>query len=801
MNGVLLDVRLALRRLTRRPGTAVVFVAMLALGLTAAATATGVVQALLLRPLPFTTLDRLVLVREDLPVTGVEQRAPVTPADVVALRSRGEAFEQIAAFRFRPRMLGSGAGAEQIHVAEASASFWPALDVRAAAGRTFGPDEEMPGRDGVAVLNETFWRERLGGASILGRSMLIDGRAFIVIGVVAARYPLAVDVWVPLALSPVEWEDRTARRLQVVALLKRRVTTQAAEADARRVAAAIAGEYPDTHRGRSLRLLALRAEQYEFTLGLFSVVQIVALGVLIVAAANAVTIMTVKVLDGRPEAATRAALGASVFRVVRPYVLEAATLSATAGVLAILMAQWTVPLVRRGVPPGIAKWIAGWDTVRLDVPLALATWCAATAIGIVVGIWSGARGARGNLAAMIAWEGRVGTGAPGRGRELVLALQAGVSVVLLSVAVLFSAGLSDIRATFREYDPDHVLLARVTAPAHRYPEATDVVAFFERAAAAAAALPGVRVAGLVQNAPASNVPNPVRGIWPAEEPPAKGTPSTIADVQIADARGLSALGLRVTSGREFRSGDAAAAPRVALVSRQLASRLWGARDPLGRLVALDDGSRWQVIGLVEDILLNWYDGGPRPTLYLPHAQTSARGMTLVLRAGGSPESLVGPLGVAVRRIERDPPPLRTFTLRSEVDDALAPLLTLAWLLAALSLVAFALATAGIYGVAASAVVLRTREMGIRVVLGARPRALARLVLRVVARPVALGCAVGIPAAAALVRWLSAHTFGLLELDPAVPIAVGALLLAAAALGAWTPSRRAARVDPIVTLRG
>lgn len=800
MNGLALDSRLTLRRLAARPGSAIVFIVTLALGLTAASTATGVVRALLLRPLPFTTLDRLVLVRDDVPVTGVEQRAPVTPVDVAALRTLGKAFEQVAAFRFRTRTLGSGSEAEQLHVAEVSASFWTALDAKAAAGRTFGPSEETPGRDDVVVLNESFWRERLGGVPIAGLSVRIDDRRFNVIGVVSARYPLGVNVWVPLALSPTQWDDRHARNVQVVALLEPGVTLAGAEADARRVAAFVAETYPETHRGRSLRLLPLRAEQYEFTLGLFSVVQIVALGVLLVAAANALAIMTINVLENRGEAAVRAALGASLLRIVRPSVIESAMLSACAGLLAVLLTGWTVPLVRRGVPPGIAKWIAGWEAVRPDATLALTTWGAAAAIGIGIGIWSGIRGARPSLGGVSALAGRTIGGPPGRAREAALALQAGTSVVLLSAAALFGGGMAEVHGAFGSYDPDRVLLARVSAPPHRYPADADVVSFFQRAAAAAAELPGVRLAGLIQNAPASNVPNPVRGVWSAEAPPAAGTPVPTADVQGTDPGGLAALGVRVMSGRPVLDSDTSRAPRVALVSRQLANRLWGTQDPLGRQIAVDDGSRWRVVGVVEDIELNWYDGGPRPTLYLPHAQAAGRGMTLVLLSNGSPEALAGPLKAALRSIERDPPPIRSYTLREEVDDSLAPLLTLAWLLAALAAVALALATAGIYGLARSVVAARRREMGIRVALGARPGTLARLVLGVVARPVGLGCALGVPAAMALAKWLGAHTFGLLALEPAVPIAIGALLLSAAALGAWSPSRRAARIDPVVALR-
>ena len=800
MNGFMLDTRIALRRLIRHRQTTLVFMATLAVGLTAAATATGVVRALLLRPLPFTTLDRLVLVRDDVPVTGVEQRLPVTPADVAALRTRGAAFEQIAAFRFRARTLGTGADAEPIHVAETSASFWPVLDLRATVGRTFGTDEEAPGRDSIAVLSETFWRQRFGGAPMTGRAILIDGRPFVVAGIVPGRYPPAVDVWVPLALSSSEWEDRRTRSLQVIGLLRKGVTASSAEADARRVAGALAVEDPDTHRGRSFRLLPLRAEQYEFTLSLFSVVEIVALCVLLVAAANAVTMFTVNVLDGRSEAAVRAALGASALRIARPYVLEAAALAAAAGLLAIVMARWATALVRQGVPPGIAKWIAGWDEMQLDTPLALTTWGVAALLGAAIGAWSGIRGARGDLAATIASEQRV-VSSPARRRGLVLGLQAVASIVLLSGALLFTVGLGDIRATYRAYDPDRVFLARATAGAHRYPTPADVVAFFERAAAAGAALPGVRVAGLVQNAPASNVSSPERGIWPAEEPPAKGTIAPTTDIQIADPRGLAALDVSIESGRSFRDGDTALAPRVALVSRQLARRLWDDRDPLGRRVTVDDGSQWQIVGVVEDIRLNWYDGGPRPTLYLPHAQTAARAMTLVLRADGSAAALAGPFGTALRRVERDPPPLRTYTLSQEVNDALAPLVTLAWLLGALAIVALALATAGIYGSAATAAASRTREMGIRLVLGARPDTLARLVISTVVRPVGIASAIGVPATIALAWWLSRLTFGLLTPDPVVPIGVAALLLSAAVLGAWIPSRRAARVDPIVALRG
>jgi predicted permease len=800
MNGLVLDLRLALRRLRRRSGGAAIFVVTLALGLTSAATATGIVRALLWRPLPFSTLDRLMLVRDDVPVTGVEQRDPVTPADVDALRKRGSAFEQVAAFRFRTRTLGTGIDAEQVHVAETSASFWQALDVQAALGRTFDREEEIPGRDAVVVLNEMFWRERMGGVPALGRSLVIDGRQFSVIGVVTARYPLAVDAWVPLALSPAESQDHRTRSLQVVALLTPGLTTAAAEADARRVAASLAVEHPDTHRGRSFRLLPLRAEQYEFTLTLFSIVQIVAMGVLLVAVANAVTIMSVKVLDGRPDAAVRAALGADLFRVVRPFVLEAAILSSSAGALALLLALWVLPLVRRGIPAGIAKWVAGWDAIQVDVPLAVVTWGAATSIGLIVGVWSGVRGVRGRLATTIALGGRGTVGTPGRGREIVLGLQAAVSVVLLTAAVLFGTGLSDVRGDYRGYDPDHVLLARTTAPSHRFATDAEVVAFFERSAANAGTLPGVRLAGLMRNAPASNVSSPTSGVWPVEDPPAKGTRPPTADVQVVDPNGLAAIGVPVVRGRSFAAGDNADSAPVALVSRQLAGRLWSDRDPLGRRLAFDDGAERRIIGVVEDVQLNWYDGGPRATVYLPLAQTAARGMTFVLRTTGSPAALSAPLAAAVQRAASDPPPLRIYTLRDEVDDSLAPLVTLAWLLVALAGIALALSTAGIYGIAASSVALRVREMGIRIMLGAAPRSIVGLVLRVVVRPVAAGCLVGVPAAAALAIWLESHTFGLLALAPAVPVGIAALLLAAAAGGAWIPSRRAAGIDPIVALR-
>ena len=387
--------------------------------------------------------------------------------------------------------------------------------------------------------------------------------------------------------------------------------------------------------------------------------QVVALGVLLIAAANAVGIITVKVLDGRTEAAVRASLGAGVLRVGRPYAIEAGILSAAAGLLAIVMAVWTLPLVRRGVPPGIAKWIAGWDAVGLDVPLALGTWSTATLLGVAVGFWSGIRGARGTAIVLAASDARAAGTAPGRGRHIVVALQAGLSVVLLSAAVLFGSGLENTRRTYTAFEPDGVLLARATAPPHRYPDDVDVVAFFQRSVAAARELPGVRVAGLVRNPPASNVSSPVRAIWPTEAPPEKGTPAPTADVQVVDPRGLAALGIRISSGRAFRDGDTGTSARVALVSRQLAARLWSGHDPLGRSASLDDGSRWQIVGIVDDIRVNWYDGGPRPTIYLPHAQTATRGMTLVLRAEGSPATLAAPLRAALQAIELNPPPIRT----------------------------------------------------------------------------------------------------------------------------------------------
>ncbi|HET9269543.1 MAG TPA: ABC transporter permease, partial [Vicinamibacterales bacterium] len=773
----------------------------LAAGMAAATSGSALVKTLLVRPYPFPHLDRLVLVRDDAPREGVKQTGPLAPADVVSLERTTSAFEMMAAYRLRPATFGGFAEPEEIRLAETTADFWRLIDARALHGRLFVEADEAAGRNQVVVLSEQFWRARMGGADVIGREVRLLGRPFIIVGILPAafRYPLGSEAWIPLTLTPAEWTERAGQTLLTAARLKQDVTVGAADADARRVMATLAAQFPDTNQGRSVRLVPLRTEQYEFTLVLFSAAEALAIGVLIVAALNAFLVLTARAMDDLPDAALRGALGGSPWQIVRPQVLETVFVAVLASGVGLVLSQAGLAALRRGVPPGITKWLAGWDAIGLDFTLGAGVLGGGLAIGLLLGGVSAGRLSRRCGSLVLAGTRGVGASRP-RGRAVFLWLQCAVSIVLLIAAAFFATALARVNRTFDAFGPDRALTARVSLTAIRYPDDADVVQYFDRLAGAARTLPGVRHAGIVRNLPASNVPSPRKPVWPEEAPPSRVADQMRADVQVVGPGALEALQVPLAGGRFFEERDAAGAMPSVIVSRLLADQLWPGRDPLGRRLVSDDGVSRTVVGVVGDVRMNWFDQTARPTLYLPHAQWPARTMMIVARTPGSADALAAPLRAQAGDIDSDQPLGEVESLAVSVADSLSPLRTLGWLLVALAIVSLGLATIGVYGVTAVSVAERERELGIRMALGATPAGLARIVVGRAVRVAVSGGAAGAVTALVAAGPIGSRAFGFFATEPLVPLGASLALWVAAAAAAWAPARRAARTDPAVTLR-
>jgi putative ABC transport system permease protein len=731
----------------------------------------------------------------------------VAPADFLDLRRETRVLERMAAFRLTKMTLAGNDEAVRIVVTEATADFFTTLGVTTAQGRAFASDEDQPGRDRVAVISDRFWRERLGANPAVRDSLLqLNGRSYSVIGILppGVVYPPAVDVWVPLALTPQQQQERTAQTVRVVARMRSDSSPPQVQEDLTKVAQRLEARYPETNRGRGFNQLPLRQEQYELTAPLFLLVQGAAVFVLLIACVNVGGLFFARGVARRKEIAVRQALGAGGGRLTALLMTEALVLAFVAGALGVVLAFWGVDLIRSGIPSDVSKWVAGWDSIHVD-PTVLGFAAAITLLaGLGFGLAAGRQASRTPAIAAL----REGWDAPGRqGQRLLRALivaEVGLSLVLLAGAGLLLQGFRQTLEGYRAMDLASVLSLQLALPESRYSSDAEVARFYDRLLEQIRILPGVKAAGAIRNRPVRNVANPRQALTLEGRPALSVADTPQVDVQVAGAGYFDALHIPVAEGRSIDLRDSADSPRVAIISRSLARRYWPDRSPLQARLKLglpDSAAPWiTVVGVVGDVKQNWYDPQPRPTVYLPYPQSASRIMFLTIRAAGDPRTLAAPVSALVRQADPGVPIESMNAMESQVVEDLSPVRVIGMLMLVFGGVALLLASVGIYGTLAYSVEQRTHEFGVRLALGASPADVWKLVLGQAGKLAGIGLAIGMPAAWALGQVLSSRLFGLLRLDwPILGGAAAGLALVAFAAG-MAPALRAMRVPPIAVLR-
>ncbi len=729
------DLRHSLRLLVRRPLFTAAAAVTLALGIAANTAVFSTVNALLLRPYPFAALDRLMLVRDGGPQEGVQQRYPLAVADFLDLRSNNRVFEQLAAYRTRKMTLAGSDEPVRIVGTEVTADFFQTLGAPVALGRVFTPEEDQPGRGQVAVVSDTFWRQRMGGEpGTLGRVLQIDGRSFTVVGILAKAvvYPPAVEVWTPMELTPQLRQERTAQTVRVVGRLRGGSTLPEASEELAALSARLGERYPQTNRGRTFSIFPLRQEQYEFTAPMFLLMQGAAIFVLLLSCANVGSLFFARGIARRKEIAVRQALGAGGARLVRLLLAEALLLAVLAGALGLLLAFWGVDLIRNGIPPDVSKWVAGWDSIRVD-PTVLSFAVGITLLaGLGFGLAAGRQATRTHAVDAL----REGWDAPGRqGQRLLRSLivaEVSLSAVLLAGAGLLIQGFWQTLDSYRALDPGGVLTLQLALPESRYPAAADMTRFYDRILEETRKLPGVQFAGAIRNRPVSNVPNPRLPMNLEGRPSISVVDTPQVDVQIAGAGYFEALRIPLVEGRAIEMRDTSASVGVAVISRSLAQRYWPRQSPLQARMKLglaDSNAPWvTVVGVVGDVRQNWFDPQPRPTVYLPYPQSASLSMFLTVRTAGSALALATPLRTLLHQADPGVPLESVKTLEAAVVEDLTPVRVIGMLMMVFGVVALLLASVGIYGTLAYSVEQRTHEFGVRLALGARPADVWKLVL-------------------------------------------------------------------------
>lgn len=802
---LLQDVRFGVRTLLKNPSFAGIAVLTLALGIGANSAIFGVVNALLLRPYLFHDLDELVLIRQ----AGDEraEESLITPADFLDLSRDKTLFQSAAAFRFHDFNLARAGDTESASGYAISPNLFDVVGVAPLLGRTFLPDEGTPGRDQVAVLNYGYWQRRFGAdPTIIGKPVSIDGRSFTVIGIMPKdfNYPLAAEIWIPLALTPPQMADRTTRSLFALARLRPRRSLRASQAALANAGRVLGRQYPSTNSGRGFLLLRLREEQYRYTAPLFLMLQAAAFFVLLLAMGNVANLVLIRTVGRRKELAMRTALGAGTLRLVQFFAAEALILCLVAGAAATAAAGWSVTAIRNSLSRDYTKWLAGWDTMHFD----------GTVLGfglVIVGILTLAFAA---LVAMHASRldinhtlkeagGTASSFGHGRLRSAFVGMQVVLALVLLVGSGLMIQGFARLQRMFNMLDPAHMLRFEVRLPERLYPEAKRAGAFQDQLLTRMSALPGVETAAVVTNPPASNVDSPTTLFSIEGRPALRPADLPSADVQKVSAAAFRIMKVPLLAGRLLTVDDGADAPPVAVISESMARRFWPTANPINQRINLGDGAfaTWlTVVGVVGDTRLNWFDPQPHATIYVPYGQSPERSTAVLLRTSGDPLNLTAAVRSAIWNLDPGVAVGGSQSMADEVRDSLAPLRLISVLMLVFGGVALTLSAVGLYGVVAHSVAQRTHEFGIRVALGAELRDVAKLVLGESMKIATIALAVGAVLATVLTRIVASQMFGIIALSPLVVLGFAGILFGVAIVASYIPARRATKVDPLIALR-
>ena len=795
------DVRYAVRVLGRAPSFTLAVVAVLALGIGATTAIFSIVNTVLLRPLPFDDADRLVRLFHVPPQAtfpGIPRFA-LSPANFYDWQREATAFEGMALYRGRSFTLTGSGAPRSINVATVGAGFFDVLRVRPAQGRVFRPDEDAPGAR-VVVISDGFWRTQMGGASVVGRSLTLDGEGYTIVGVMPATAslaswpPMARDLWVPLALTAENRAVRENHNLAAVARLKPGIRADEARSQLEVIARRLEQAYPEANAGWGATLMSLQ-DDIVGDIGSTLVMLLAAVGlVLLIACANVGNLLFTRALGRRKEVAIRAALGAGRRRVLQQLLVESLVLGLAGGVAGLLFAEGAL----RAGAALLADQVPRADEIAIDGTVLLFALGASILTGILAGVVPAVRVGRTPLTEALKEGGR-GDGAIGlRTRRLLVVGEVALSVVLLMGAAVMVRSLVAIRTIDAGFEPEGVLTMVVNLPQTRYRTDAQRSQFFADALARMRTLPGVTAAASIDTVPLTG--GSVQPIVLEGRPELLPRDQPTVQVRTSSRDYAKVMRIPIVRGRDFVDSDV----ESVLVSRNAARLLWGDEDPVGKRVTLPLVSKMQlrtVVGIVGDVKQDDLRETPPATVYTYSRERASRGLTLVLRTSVPPMSMVSAATGVIRGLDPEQPVQRIRTMVDVRDNGLTSERFRALLLASFAIVALALASVGIYSVLSYIVRGRSREIGIRAALGAQTSDVLRLVVLEGMTPALIGIAVGAVAALAASVGLERLVYGVSASDPLTLAAVAVTLALVALLASVVPAWRASRLAPLSTLRG
>jgi predicted permease len=808
------DVSLSVRALSRQPILTAAILITLALGIGANAAIFTVVQAALLAPLPYDRPDRLVHLWQTR--SPENDRTEASYPDFLDWRASTRTLARLEGFDPTNVTIGGQDAPTRIQGGRVTTGFFTMLGVNASIGRVFVDGEDAPDAPRIVLLSDGFWRRQFGAdRRVLGRTLTIDNTPYEIVGVLPERFhfaPIGVtDVWVPLDRSPETRAQRFNHWLNVVGRLRDGVTIDAAGRDLAAVMRRLASEYPQTNSGRSAIAVPLRDEIIGNVRPLLLVLSGAVTLVLVIACANVAGLLLARSLSRSRELAIRTALGACRGRLVRQLLTESMVLAVVGGALAVWIASGGARVLIAAIPEGTRSGMPYWENVELDTTTLVYTMGVALVTGLLFGLVPALTASRASAADLLRRGGRGVAGGRSRLRDVLVAGEIALTIVLLVGTGLLVRSLSELLGVNPGFDAGQVMTARIALAGPRYSDDASLRRFFSDVIARVAAAPGVRAVGAVSNLPLNGGGTNTFRVSGLPEPSPSNRPEATMRAVAGDY--FNAMRIRLVDGRGFTPRDDSTASPAIIINESLAKQLLGSRRAVGarfRFYAFPE-QEWEVVGVVADVKTGRLDATAPPTVYYSQLQAPENRLSLAIRlacaldAGSgscSPASVAAVVRRAVAESDPDVPVYAVATMEQQLVDSPAvfarryPLL-LVGLFAATALI---LAVVGLYGVISYSVAQRTREFGIRTALGASPSAIRGAVLRRAAFVAGAGVAVGAPAALAASGVMRGMLYGVKAADPLTYVGACALLGAVALVASWVPARRATRIEPTVALR-
>jgi putative ABC transport system permease protein len=804
--GILLqDLRYGIRLLRRNRGFTLIAVLALALGIGANSAIFSVVNALLLKPFPFENLDRLVMIQESFPNQGMKAKA-VSPADYFDWQQQNSVFKNIAAYRIRDITLTGTSEPELVRGSFVSADFFSVLEKKALKGRTFFSNDVEPGRDQVVVIGNGLWQSRFASdPDILNKAIVINGRSATVVGIMPPHFdfPFGTELWIPLALTPQEKNVRDIRNLYVLGNLKKDISVEKAQAEMLTLAKRIEQQNPQTNKGLSVQVIRLRDQQVSFTLPMLSILIAMAAFLLLVACANVANLLLARATNRQKEIAIRAAFSASRWRVIRQLITESLLLSLLAGIVGLVLAYWTADLIKASLPPDIAKHMAGWKEIKVDLRVLAFTFAVSFVTTLVFSLIPALQATRLDLNEILKEGGRRSGGSlrGRRTRAFLVACEISLALVLLVGAGLMVKGFWRILNIYQGSNPENVLTLRTPLPQPKYDDDRKITGFYHQALHRIQDSPGIQSACVASNTPLNNSPNRAVEFIIEGRPPLQPGERQISDLVVISPNYFNIIGSKLLRGRDFTDSDNQDSSSVAIITELMASRYWRNEDPLGKRFKTTSDGKWiTVVGIASDVKQSWFDQEIRPQFYLPYLQFPTLKMIFMARTSANPLNFVTTVRSQIYAADRNQPIDEIKTLAQVFKDEASPLRFAAFLMLIFGALALLLAAIGIYGVMSYSVAQRTHEIGVRNALGARQKDLLTLILGQGMKTALLGLAIGFPLALALSRVMARTLFGIVELEYVTLITIMSLLALVALASSYFPANRAAKIDPIAALR-